>query len=881
MSRSHRAVLAALVLALVTALMPAGAAGSPVRIVRDRFGVPHVFGATAEDVAYGAGYALAQDRLWQMHIFRLVAKGRLSHLLGPLIVSGDKNVRFWTYTAAERARRFETYPTDLKKWWLAWVEGINAWMAEVRKDPAGKMPFEFVEFGEPLEDWAIDDSLAMSDYLIYTFGSGGGSEVRNLADLQAYIAKFGDAEGRKVWGDQIWINDPGAPLSIPADFDWRSSPSHARAVADLKTLEPDARISTPDGQKIASLAMNVKPLSSQDVLGRIPVTDEVLADIDALDQGRSMLEKMFFTFGSNAQIVAPHRTATGNTALQAGPQVGHFLPEALSDFGMHSADGEIDATGMTFAGVGPAVLIGRGKGYNWTTTTGASDITDTFVEKLNPADSRQYLFDPDAGGPEPARWERMECRTETYAQKGVPFDSQEICRTRHGPVLSFDVAGGVAYAARYSWFNREGGTVEGFFRYNQVRSLEDFATYANLLASNHNMFYADDQGNIGYWHPGNFPRRAPGDLRLPFVGTGEQEWQGLLTAAEVPHAVNLPRGWLANWNNKPAIDWDRENGWGAVHGVQVFLNNLDASNAPLADPWGGVINADKEVSWEDLNANIRYAAFRDFNADFMQGFLPPAGSNATEEKALQVLRDYNGFIYDANGDKKVDSAGYTILGRFTTELRSAIFNDDLANVPNRSSASTVLHVMEPSAQLQPEHNWLGTETREQAAVRAFKTAVNALAAQFKNSEPSTWLSDQPEQHYTRLNADLLTDVARETARSNIKTQTGLNVSVLEPGAVNVPPGNVPNQIRMNRGTYNHLVLYLDLPTGTGYLGDSRTEAGSVISPGQNGFINLLGQEARHTRDQFDLYVQWRYKPMPMSLAEALAVAESDSTITRP
>lgn len=85
---------------------------------------------------------------------------------------------------------------------------------------------------------------------------------------------------------------------------------------------------------------------------------------------------------------------------------------------------------------------------------------------------------------------------------------------------------------------------------------------------------------------------------------------------------------------------------------------------------------------------------------------------------------------------------------------------------------------------------------------------------------------------------------------------------------------------MNRGTYNHLVLYLDLPAAGGGLGLSRAEHGSVISPGQNGFINLLGQEGRHSRDQFDLYVQWRYRPMPMTLEEARAIAESEIVLTR-
>jgi acyl-homoserine lactone acylase PvdQ len=105
--------------AVVTSLLltgpPGGAAAEgEIRIIRDVFGVHHVFASTAEDVSYGAGYALAQDRLWQMIVFKHVAKGRLSDILGRIVVDIDKEVRFFTYTEEERAARFETYPQDIQ-----------------------------------------------------------------------------------------------------------------------------------------------------------------------------------------------------------------------------------------------------------------------------------------------------------------------------------------------------------------------------------------------------------------------------------------------------------------------------------------------------------------------------------------------------------------------------------------------------------------------------------------------------------------------------------------------------------------------------------------------------------------------------------------------
>src|SRR5688500_11673653 len=84
-------------------LVPPG--GEQVEIIRDGYGVPHVYAETREGVAFGAGYALAQDRLWQMEVLRHTAKGRLSDFLGvpgtPVrdgLRSQDRTVRFFTYT---------------------------------------------------------------------------------------------------------------------------------------------------------------------------------------------------------------------------------------------------------------------------------------------------------------------------------------------------------------------------------------------------------------------------------------------------------------------------------------------------------------------------------------------------------------------------------------------------------------------------------------------------------------------------------------------------------------------------------------------------------------------------------------------------------------
>ena len=67
----------------------AAALRAPVEILRDRGGMPHIYGSTTEDVYFGLGFAMAQDRLWQMDRLRRRALGRQAEILGPAHLASD------------------------------------------------------------------------------------------------------------------------------------------------------------------------------------------------------------------------------------------------------------------------------------------------------------------------------------------------------------------------------------------------------------------------------------------------------------------------------------------------------------------------------------------------------------------------------------------------------------------------------------------------------------------------------------------------------------------------------------------------------------------------------------------------------------------------
>ncbi len=844
-------------------LAPPAAAQGEIRIIRDQFGVPHVFAGNEADASYGVGYALAQDRLWQMHVFRHIGKGRLSEIVGPDGVEIDRAVRFYTYTEEERAARFATYPADIQENLQAFADGISAWIDEVKTDPT-KMPIEFVELGEVanLDPWTVDDSLSLQDVLILSFGSGGGDELRYAQLLADLTGKFGPKKGRVVFNDLVTTVDPDSPTSIPRGYDFKKVSTRARPapVKARRALEDDARLLGATGPVPAPDPLPARPaVGTLDQLSLIPSFEEPIAALDGLERGLEQLQYIF-TFGSNAQI-AGSRVAESRNAIQTGgPQVGYLLPQWLADFGIHG--GDFNATGMTFAGAGPAVLIGRGSGYAWTTTTGSSDLSDTYVEHLVGDDPHTYLYK--------GKTYEMSCRTETYTLRGVvELESEELCRTHHGPVLSIDAANGVAYSVRNAWFNREGQTIEGFFRYQATENIGDFATYANYLSSNHNMFYTDDTGNFGYWHAGNHVIRKPGiDIRLPQDGRGGSEWRGLLPIQQVPHAVNMKRGWLANWNNQPSPGWRRERGHPALDNVLDLQSALDPSGPTLTDPNGGPINRDGKLGFEDMNANLRYAAMSHHPQTYFGRFLPnPILLNSDISKAaLRVVKSWDGFNTDRDGDEMYDSAGRTILDRWIAVMRQATFADDLGDLAGNADSSLLWHVIAPNDRLRLRYDWLGKATPKVMASTAFDEAVFQLSIEFDSEVPADWKQPIEKEHYQRLNADLIPDVAQSAAGQPNDSDSGF-------------PGDVEDQISMDRGTYNHIVAYIS-PARRGRIGRSGVEAGSVIPPGQNGFINLAGQESAHFEDQAPLYLEWRYKPMPMTLDEVLSLMESEQTITR-
>src|SRR3954454_17041430 len=155
---------------------------------RDDFGVPAITATNESDLWWGAGYAVAQDRLGEMELLRRRGAGTLAEVLGKDSLNDDLVARRDYYTARELMRMFGKLPVRLRARMHAYVDGVNAWIAHVRQTPAD-MPNEFSALNVPLHNWTLLDSLRIGVLLARTIPSGDGNELPNLAALRKLGAK--------------------------------------------------------------------------------------------------------------------------------------------------------------------------------------------------------------------------------------------------------------------------------------------------------------------------------------------------------------------------------------------------------------------------------------------------------------------------------------------------------------------------------------------------------------------------------------------------------------------------------------------------------------------------------------------------------------------
>lgn len=128
-----------------------------VEIIRDSYGVPHIFAENDEDAYFAIGYATAQDRLFQMEMIKAAGKGRLSEIFGKDMIKVDILYRT-VFSSCDVKKVYEDMSPEPKAALEAYIGGINHYI-ENREEP---LPFEFLLLGHKPEPWKPEDVISIT-----------------------------------------------------------------------------------------------------------------------------------------------------------------------------------------------------------------------------------------------------------------------------------------------------------------------------------------------------------------------------------------------------------------------------------------------------------------------------------------------------------------------------------------------------------------------------------------------------------------------------------------------------------------------------------------------------------------------------------------------
>lgn len=461
----------------------------PVEVIRDPWGVAHIYAETVDDLFFAQGFVAAQDRLWQMEVWRRAGEGRLAEIVGPAAFERDRLARLLRYRG-DMETEWTSYHPQGRHVITAFVRGVNAFIAHVGDRP----PVEFTLTGVQPEPWTPEVPLLRMAGLPMTDNA--------LAELR--LAQ--------------WVSEDG-----PAVANRRDAP------------DPWTALRVPPGLDVARVSPAVREILAAGYapLPRIPLLERFRPWMQSAGDSAAPP-------GSNNWVVSGALSATGKPILANDPHRRISLPSLRYLVHLHGPGWNVIGAGEPAL---PGVAIGHNERIAWGLTVVGIDQQDLFVERVNPANPREVWW---RGGWEPLSFEIDTIRVKDHAPRVV-----ELAFSRHGPIIYRDTVHHLAYAFRSVLAEPGTAGYLGSLRVDQARNWDEFLRGMDAWkVPSENMIYADVDGNIGWQAAGLAPQRCCGwNGRLPVPGGGPYEWRGFRPTGDLPREYNPPRGFIATANH--------------------------------------------------------------------------------------------------------------------------------------------------------------------------------------------------------------------------------------------------------------------------------------------------------------------------------------------
>ncbi|MDH5474624.1 MAG: penicillin acylase family protein [Cyclobacteriaceae bacterium] len=515
----------------------------PVEILRDKWGINHIYAKNQHDLFFAQGYAAAKDRLFQFEIWRRQATGTVAEILGERELKRDIGTRLFQFRG-NMTEEMNHYHKDGVEIITAYTEGVNAYIEEILSTP-DQLPIEFKMLNITPEKWTPEVVISRHQGLLGNIG----------AELQIgrAVAKIGEETVK----DLMWFHpkDPDITLdpNIKKEFLFDDILSLYNAYRKTVRFEED------DIDPKYKSSTNTKKLLSQTTN-----TDDSLA------------------IGSNNWVVSGDRMTDGNTYMANDPHRTIAVPSLR--YMTH-----LIAPGWDVIGGGepeiPGISIGHNAYGSWGLTVFRTDGEDMYIYELNPNNPNQYKYHD--------KWVDMHKITETIKIKDKEEVNVDLFYTQHGPVAHIDTVHNIAYAIRCAWLEPGGSPYLASLRMDQAKTWEEFREACNYShIPGENMVWADKKGNIGWQSVGIAPIRENFSGLVPVPGDGRYEWEGYLPIIQKPNTLNPDKGFFATANQ--SVTPDNYDHWNAI--------GFSWSDPYRGDRVNEVLDTEEKLTIDDMKA---------------------------------------------------------------------------------------------------------------------------------------------------------------------------------------------------------------------------------------------------------------------------------------
>ena len=518
-----------------------------VEVLRDNYGINHIYANNQNDLFFMQGYLAAKDRLFQFEIWRRQATGTVAEIFGDDELERDIGTRLFKFRG-NITDELNHYHEDGFEIVSSFVSGINKYIEEINNEP-NQLPIEFKILGIKPEKWTNEDVISRHQGLL-----GNIEEELNIGRAVSLI-------GEDKTKELLWFHPKDPDISLDESLTYEDLKQ------DILRLY-DAYREPIEFKKHYVLE---KYQSSNDVASK---------DISEYINDR-------YSIGSNNWVISGDKSFNGYPLLANDPH------RSLSNPSLRYM-AHLVAPGWNVIGGGEPEIPGISIGHNgigaWGLTVFRTDAEDLYVYDLNPNNYTQYMHN--------GEWINFEIVNESIAVKDKDDINVELFYSVHGPVTFIDEKRKKAYAVKNGWSEIGGSPYLASLRMDQAKNWEEYREACNYFnIPGENMVWADKYGDIGWQAVGIAPIRKTHSGLVPVKGDGNFEWEDYLEIIQKPNLFNPEKGYIATANqNVTPEDYDR---WDAI--------GYDWADPYRGDRVNSVLEGKDKFDMEDMiNLQVDY-----------------------------------------------------------------------------------------------------------------------------------------------------------------------------------------------------------------------------------------------------------------------------------